>query len=117
MAKPGINERVKSDCAKGDRTRLKFNVLTRPSQLRRLHFLDHLAQFFQRDILDLADAFAGDAEFLADFFQRFFRAAVEAEAGAQDGRFARIEGLDHFLEHAGDGLFFELLVGRVGASS
>src|SRR5471032_2491532 len=29
-------------------------------------FLDHLAKFFQREILDLADAFAGDAEFHAD---------------------------------------------------
>src|SRR5450432_3786474 len=38
-----------------------------------LQFLDHLAQFFEGEILDLADAFARDAEFYAEFLQRFFR--------------------------------------------
>ena len=35
-------------------------------------FFDHLAQFPQGEILDLTDAFAGDAEFLADLLQGFF---------------------------------------------
>src|ERR1039458_8535431 len=77
-------------------------------------FFDHFAEFSQREILDLADAFAGDAEFLADLLQGFFRAAVEAEAAAQNCRFARVEVLDHVLQHAGDGLVLQIFVGRGG---
>ena len=39
-----------------------------------------LAQFGQRFGFDLADAFAGDAEFLADFFERVALAVFQAEA-------------------------------------
>lgn len=31
--------------------------------------LDHLAQFVERKVLELANAFAGNAKFLADFLQ------------------------------------------------
>src|SRR5205814_10113273 len=34
-------------------------------------FLDHFAEFGQRDVLDLPDAFARHAEFLADLLQGF----------------------------------------------
>ena len=61
--------------------------------LHRFEFLDHFAQFRERDVLDLADAFAGDAEFLADFLERLFRSAIQAEAIAQDGRLPRVEVL------------------------
>src|ERR1039458_6783421 len=77
-------------------------------------FLDHFAEFSQREILDLADALARDAEFPADFLERLFRAAVEAEAVAQNGRFTRVEMLDHVLQHAGDGFVFQIFVGRGG---
>src|SRR6266568_5293900 len=86
----------------------------RDLRFRRFEFLDHFAQFVQGDILDLAHALTGDAEFLADLLQGFFRAAIETETVTQDGRFARIERLDHFLQHAGDGLVFELFVRRLG---
>src|ERR1043166_8177421 len=84
------------------------------SRLGGLHFLDHLAQFFQGDVLDLAAAFAGDAEFLAALFQGTLGPAIQTEAGAQDGGLADVEVLDHLLQHAGDGFFFELFVGGVG---
>src|ERR1017187_5279662 len=77
-------------------------------------FFDHFAEFSQREILDLADALARDAEFLADLLQGFFRAPVEAEAVAQNCRFARVEVLDHVLQHAGDGFVFQIFVGRGG---
>ena len=85
-----------------------------PLFLEAFEFFDHFAEFSQREILDLADALARDAEFLADFLQGFFRAAVEAEAVAQNGRFARVEVPDHVLQHAGDGFVFQIFVGRGG---
>src|SRR5439155_659851 len=84
------------------------------SGLRRLHLLDHFPEFLEGDVLDLADALAGDAKFLADFFESLLGAAVQTKTGAEDGGFARIEGLDHFLKHASDGLFLEVLVRSVG---
>src|ERR1035438_1499566 len=77
-------------------------------------FFDHFAEFSQREILDLADALARDAEFPADFLERLFRAAVEAEAITQNRRFTRVEVLDHVLQHAGDGFVFQIFVGRRG---
>src|ERR1043165_5528686 len=94
------------------RSRVTPNFSPTSSRVRcGLHFLDHFAQFFEGDVLDLADAFAGDAEFLADFLQGPLWSAVEAEAGAEDGGLADIEVLDHLLQHASDGFFFELFVG------
>src|SRR5208282_5927255 len=77
-------------------------------------FFNHLPQLAQGEVLDLPDAFARDAEFHADFLQGFFRAAVEAEAVAQNRRFARIKMLDHVLQHVGDGLVLKIAVGRGG---
>src|SRR5204863_9718865 len=78
----------------------------------RFEFLDHFAEFGQRDVLDLPDAFARHAEFLADLLQGFFAPAIETKTVTEDGRLARIEGLDHLLQHGADGLFLQLLVGR-----
>src|SRR5208282_4925983 len=64
---------------------------------------NHFAELSQREILDLADALARDAEFFADFLQRFFGAAVEAEAILQNSRFAFVEMLDHVPQHDEDG--------------
>src|SRR5271154_4846741 len=47
-------------------------------------FFDHLAELFQREILDLPDALARDAKFFADFLQSFFRAAVESKTKTQN---------------------------------
>jgi len=77
-------------------------------------FFDHFAEFVKGDVLDLADALAGDAKFFANFLEGLFGAAVEAEAVTEDGGLARIEVLDHLLQHFGDGLFLELLVRGVG---
>src|SRR6266566_4685980 len=85
------------------------------SGLGRLHLLDHFPELFQGDVLNLAHTLAGDAKFLADFFEGLLRTAVQPEAGAQDRGFTGIERLDHFLEHASDGLLLELLVRSVGA--
>src|SRR5260221_1855309 len=77
---------------------------------RFLEFLDHFAELSQRQVLDLAHAFAGDAKFLADFLQRFFRTAVETKAEAQNRRLTLVEMLDHVLQHVGDGFVFEVFV-------
>src|SRR5208283_5085093 len=76
--------------------------------------LDHLAEFPQREILDLADALARDAELLPDFLQGSFRAAVEAEAVAQYCRFPWVKVPNHVLQHAGDGLVLQIFVRRGG---
>src|SRR5438105_9191986 len=85
----------------------------RPSRLGRLHFFDHLAEFPESDILNLADTLTGDTKFLTDFFQSLLRPTIEAEAGAQNSGLAGIECFDHLLQHARDGLFLQLLVRRV----
>ena len=59
--------------------------------LHTFEFLNHLAQFAQGYILDLAHAFPGDAEFLAHILQRLFAAAIQAETIAQNGRFALVQ--------------------------
>ena len=46
-------------------------------------------QLTQRLGLDLADAFAGYAELLADFLERVVGVHADAEAHAQDAFFAR----------------------------
>src|ERR1017187_306146 len=50
------------------------------SFFRGFKFFNHFAELAQREVLDLPDALARDAEFRADLLQRFFRAAVKAEA-------------------------------------
>jgi len=42
------------------------------------------------------------AEFHAHLLQRFSPCRVQTEPGAEDGGFARVQGLDHFLQHADD---------------
>src|ERR1051325_11649813 len=85
------------------------------SGLRCFHPLDHLAKLFERDVLNLPDAFASDTEFLADLLEGLLRTAIETEPGAQDDRFARIQRLDHFLQHPSYRFLLELLVGCIGA--
>ena len=57
-------------------------IVLKPSGLRRFHFFDHFPQFFEGDILNLAHAFARDAEFLAHFFEGFLWATIQAKPGA-----------------------------------
>ena len=57
--------------------------------------------------LDLADAFAGDAELLADLFERVVGVHADAEAHAQDAFFARCQR----GQHAGGGFFQVFLNG------
>ena len=64
--------------------------------------------------LTLNTEFSYDTQ-TADFLEGLLRTAVEAEPGAENRRFARVKSLDHLLEHARDGFFFELLVRSVGA--
>jgi hypothetical protein len=59
--------------------------------------------------LDLADAFAGDGELLADFFQRVIRVHADAEAHAQHAFFAGREA----RQHAGGGFTQVCLDGGV----
>ena len=54
-----------------------------------------MLQLPQRLRLDLADAFAGDRELLADFLQRVVGVHAYAEAHAQDAFLARGEGREH----------------------
>src|SRR5499427_727326 len=54
-----------------------------------------MAQLAQRLGLDLADALARDVELLADLFQRVVGVHVDAEAHAQNLRFARREAGEH----------------------
>src|SRR5581483_4588192 len=56
-----------------------------------------MVQFAERLCLDLANAFARDAEFLADFFQRMTLAVLEPKAQLQDAPFARRKGSENFL--------------------
>src|SRR5262249_56594848 len=70
--------------------------------LHRFQLLDHLTQLVESNVLDLAHPFARYAKFFSHFFQRFLRAAVQSEAVTQDRGLARIQGLDHFLQHLGD---------------
>src|SRR3989338_6697206 len=58
---------------------------------------------------DLADALAGDAEFLADFLQRVADAVLESEAHLDDLALAGSQKLEHRV----DVLFAQLPVGRL----
>src|SRR5439155_23315500 len=89
-----------------------FRGVERRLLFHRFKFFDHFAEFGQGDVLNLPDALAGHAEFLADFLERLFAAAIEAKPVTQDGRLARVEGLHHFLQNRSDGLFLEFLIRR-----
>src|SRR5450631_768941 len=56
-----------------------------------------MAQLPQRLRLDLADALARHVELLADLFERVVGVHLDAEAHAQDLRFARRERIEHVL--------------------
>src|SRR4051794_23155995 len=62
-----------------------------------------MAQTAQRLALDLADTFARQAEFLADFFERMAASVEQTEAQAQDAGFARRQRVeqkvDFLVEH------------------
>ena len=49
------------------------------------------AQFRQRDVLQLTDALAGDAEFFTDLFERPAVSAVQPKAGHDNFAFPVIE--------------------------
>ena len=58
--------------------------------------------------MNLADAFAGDAEFFADFFEGFALAAIETEAGINDAFFSIIEDIDEIAEFVAEILVAQL---------
>ena len=61
---------------------------------RALFLAERAAQFRQRDVLQLANALAGHAEFLADFLEGLRFAAVEAEAREDDLPLAIVEHVE-----------------------
>ena len=58
---------------------------------RLLFLLQRAPQLHQGDVLQLANALARDAEFLADFLQGLGLAAIEPEAGKNDLLLAFVE--------------------------
>src|SRR5437667_12645396 len=79
-----------------------------------LKFFDHFTELIQGNILNLAHALAGNAEFLANLFESFLAPAVQAETVTQDGGFAWVQRFDHLLQHLGNSLFFEVFVRGIG---
>src|ERR1700752_3491912 len=69
-----------------------------------------VAQLAQRLDLDLADAFACDAELFADLFQRAAVAVFQAEAQLEHTALA----LGELVEHLLDLLAQHLVAGRIG---
>ena len=61
---------------------------------RTLFLAQRPAQFRQRDVLQLANSLAGDAELLADFLERLRLAAVKPEALENDLLLAIIEDIE-----------------------
>lgn len=59
-----------------------------------------MAEFGEGGVLDLANPFPGDAEFVADLLEGTFLGVIQAEAKLKNLDFARGEG----LERAGDGV-------------
>ena len=59
-----------------------------------------MAKFGQGRVLDLANTFPGDAEFIADLFEGTFLGVVQAKAKLKNLDFAAGES----LERAGDGI-------------
>src|ERR1043166_2720797 len=91
------------------------SFFTKESGFGGFHFFDHFAELAESNVLDLTDAFAGHTKLFTNFFESFLRAAIETESSGEDGGFARIEGLDHFAQHARNSLAFEMLVRSIGA--
>src|SRR5581483_4970037 len=81
--------------------------------LDRFQFLDLLAQFQQRGVLDLPDPFARHAELLPNLLERPFIVSVQAEAVTQDLRLTRLQRRHQFAQHGRVSLLFQVLVGRV----
>src|SRR6267142_2021111 len=80
----------------------------RVSSLGRFHPLNHFAQLLHRYVLNLPDAFARDAKFLAYFLECLLGASIQAKTSPEDDRFARVERFHHLLQHSRDGLLLEL---------
>src|SRR5262245_22760532 len=80
-----------------------------------LEFFNFAAQFAERDVLDLANAFASDAELFADFLEGLLAAAIEAEAITQDGHLSGVKDADHLAHEVGIGFVLEFLI-RVGGA-
>jgi hypothetical protein len=75
-----------------------------------------LAKFGQGRVLDLANTFPGDAEFVADFLESAFDGVIQAEAKLKNLDFAGGES----LERAGDSIaevVALVLCGRVDGGS
>src|SRR3954464_5104264 len=66
--------------------------------LNRFTIFNPFAQLFEGNILKLADSLTSNTKLLSHFLERLFAPAVKAEAVAQDGGFARIQGLHHFAD-------------------
>src|SRR4051812_29607363 len=67
---------------------------------RTLFLAERAAQFRQRDVLQLPDPLAGDAELLADFLEGLRFAAVEPKAGEDDFPLTIVEHVEqaaHFV--------------------
>src|SRR5439155_8597565 len=58
---------------------------------RALFFAEGAAQFRERDVLELADSFAGHAEFFPDFLERLWLPAIKSEARENDLSFAIVQ--------------------------
>src|ERR1043166_1165319 len=75
-----------------------------------LALLNHLLQFGQGKVLDLADSLSSDAELAPDFFEGHFVVAGQSESVAQDGLFSRGQGRDQFAQQSYVSLVFQFLV-------
>src|SRR6266699_702704 len=106
-----VNSRVRP--SRVHRREPAANGITSGGDLNRVKFLNPLAQFPERNLLDLPDALARHAELFADCLQCFPVVTVQAKPLPEDGLLARIQCLDHFVDERVVRLFLELLVGRV----
>ena len=75
-----------------------FAAVASGSELNGIEFPYPLAQFPERQLLDLPDPFACHAELLADFLQCFPVVTVEPEPLPEDRLLSRVQGPDHFVD-------------------
>lgn len=75
---------------------------------------EHLPEFLQRHVLNLADAFAGQLQFAPDRFECLLLTAVEAEAQPENPRFPLGQILHELTDQGGFGLILQLLEGCRG---
>src|SRR5262245_27311819 len=73
------------------------------------------AQFLEGGGLDLADAFASEAEDSADIIEGLRFEAAEAEAHAEDLLLACAEQAEGGIQQALEVLFLKMIAGRAGA--